>query len=711
MKRSWGEYVHGTYRLPQILAGVFAYVLLTALYMQPVIAHGCSQTFLGGPGDQSAFAWLYQATPNAPPLWGFTSLTNAPYGENVSEPMYIIGAAQYTSVWVMQKVVGPTCAFNLYISFGFLFTATVMFLFLLWLTGRRSYFAAWFGGYLLAFSPYLQAKTPYHASYVFAGLLVLLLWALLAYWRSPSLKKAGLGMVIFASLFYHDPYFIMLAGFLLLSVIIATVLYHRSYDQMRSWRDWYIKLKPALLLMPLFLLLISPVIYVRIAQSQHIDAVVSSSRDTNIIDEGVAYGARPWEYLLPAATSPLTPESLRDFQFHHQHGATTTETTLFLGYIPLLLAGVYTVYWFRKGRRRKDRDAKKGHYATLAAMAMMVVAGVMSLPPSFHVGPLTLYFPSWILLHLTTMWRVPARLVVVVQIGLIILAVFGLLYLLNRYRVRFRLEGVRLYTAFVAIIIVSLAEYAAFNPFQREYWTYSMTPSVYTEIKDDSKVKMIAEYPILEPPRNGAFIYYLTYQSYHQKPMINTAKASSPNKQYRESLTDIGDWQTLGALRQLGVGRVIFHESDSGSVAMHGLINKQDAYDAKTKSRVLSYAISSDIVPKSYLLTLSDGFDGPSNYGFADIDYYMHQSGELRPVLLPGAKAQQTATARIEYYGFEKVSRTVKIIQDSKVVAEVRPAESKQVIEFTIDPSKPISIMPTNPPSDYSFVISNMEIR
>ena len=167
----------------------------------------------------------------------------------------------------------------------------------------------------------------------------------------------------------------------------------------------------------------------------------------------------------------------------------------------------------------------------------------------------------------------------------------------------------------------------------------------------------------------------------------------------------------MGALRQLGVGRVIFHESDSGSVAMHGLINKQDAYDAKTKSRVLSYAISSDIVPKSYLLTLSDGFDGPSNYGFADIDYYMHQSGELRPVLLPGAKAQQTATARIEYYGFEKVSRTVKIIQDSKVVAEVRPAESKQVIEFTIDPSKPISIMPTNPPSDYSFVISNMEIR
>jgi len=690
-----------------MLVGMLMYLLILAVYMQPVITNGCNETHLGGPGDQSAFTWLYAASPNSPPLWGNTTWTNAPYGENLSEPVYITGLAQYTSIWVMQKAVGPTCALNIYTSFGFIFSASVMFIFTLWLTKRRNYFVAWFAGYLLAFSPYIQLKTLHHVSYVYVGLLVILLWLLIAYWRRPSMKVASTFMVVLASLFYHDPYFIMLAGFLLISVTIATIIYHCLYQHI-SLREIGRKVRPLLISLPIFILLISPVIYVRLTQSALIESAVSSSRAENIMNEGIAYGARPWEYLLPAATNPLTPNWLKSFQLSHQHGTTVTETTLFLGYVTLGLAGVYVTRWLKTARRIKRREARETHHVTLVAGCITIVGALMSMPPYFHVGSLTIYLPSWLLLSVTTMWRVPARFVVIVQLGLIILATFGLLYLLDRFKVQLR--GRRVFLLYAMLIGLSFIEYSTFNPFSREYWTYAMTPSVYDEIKDSDAVDRIAEYPMLEPPRDDVYIYYLSYQSYHRKSMINTAKADSANKKYRESLADINDWQTAGVLKELGVDRVVVHSNDTG-IRTTSLVKKSTSYDTKMGVAVSSYIISDSTVQKSYALTISDGFDGPSNYGFTDIDFFMHQSGVLQPILLPNATKQSVASARIEYYAFEKTPRKVVFEQAGKELAVVYGKEAKQVVEFTLDPNKPIHIVPDNAPTDYSFVISNMEVK
>lgn len=696
------------YNLRSIFLGLVAYLLILGLYMQPVITNGCNATYLGGPGDQSAFAWLYMASPEGGPLWGQTAWTNAPYGENVSEPFYITGLAQYAAVWAIEKVVGPTCAFNVYASFGFIFTATIMFLFILWLTKRRNYFVAWFGGYLFAFTPYLQLKTPHHVSYVYAGLLVLLLWLLLAYWRRPRVMLAGWFMLLLSLLFYHDPYFVMLGGFMLLSIGVGTVIYHAYYDKLKLI-EWWRRLRPLLLMLPIFVVLISPVVYVRFAQSDHISTVVEQSRDNNIMDEGRAYGARPREYILPAATNPLTPSWLKDFQLKHQHGATITETTLFLGYVPLVLASIYTIHWLRTMRHRKNREARGLHHTAIVAACMAVIGGFMSLPPYVHIGSWTIYLPSWILLSITSMWRVPARLVVVVQMGLVILAVLGLLYLIDRYKARLR--GARIYIAYGLLLVVSLCEYASINPFSRDYWTYSMTPHVYSEIKSEPGVDMIVEYPIVEPPRNDAFVYYLTYQSYHQKSMINTAKTGSQNKQYRESLTDISDWQTAGVLKQLGVDRVLVHHDSAKSLPLAPLVQIGDSYDTQQRLSVSSYRIAEAVAAKPYAVTIADGFDGPSSYGFSDIDFYMHQSGTLRPVLLPGATKQAKAILRIEYYAFEKAPRRVALFQNGTTVATIAARQAKQVVELAIDPQKPISIVPDDPPADYSFVISNMEIN
>lgn len=692
--------------LLKIAAGAVAYLLILTIYMQPVITSGCDQTFLAGPGDQSAFAWLYRASPNSSPLWGWTNWTNAPYGEDLSEPFNITGLTQYVPIWLMQKVAGPTCAFNIHASFGYIFTATVMFLFVLWLTDRKSYFIAWFAGYLIAFSPYLQVKTLIHVSYVYSGLLILLLWFALLFWRKPRMSLAIGVAVMGAVLFYHDPYFIMLGIFLILAVIIGVAIYHRLYGEPNK-KELRIRLKYLFFALPIFLILVSPVVYVRVTQSKHIESVVSDSRGSDIMEEGRAYSARPWDFVLPAHTNPLLPNVIKKFQDNHQHGSNYGESTLFLGFTSIALASVYVAYWFSRGRLRREMVYRKQQLATLVASMLVLIGGLMSLPPSIHIGPIALYFPSWLLLSLTTMWRVPARFFEILQIGLVILAVFGFLYIVQRYRER--LSGKKLYIVYGLVLLFSIIEFATINPFHRTYWTQSMIPSVYSDVKNNKDVRTIAEYPMLDPPRNYVFIFYLSYQSYHQKPMINSAKVGSPTKKYRESIADLSDWQTPGVLKRLNVDRVLVHGDTDVSSQFFDRLKK--TYDSQTTTPVTEFKVRQSIQPKNYLLAISQGFDGPSNYGSKDIDYYMHQSGTLRPILLPGAESQQTATARIEYYGFEKTPRSVEFMQDGKTVAKVAPTKFKQVVEFIIDPSKSISIVPTSPPADYSFVVSNMEIK
>lgn len=700
--------IKNKYAISKLVAGFIGYLLLVGILFQPVITSGCNETYLGGPGDQSAFAWLYEASPNSPPLWGPTAWTNAPYGENLSEPFYITGLSQYTSVWLMEKVIGPTCAFNVYASFGYIFTAVVTFFFILWLTMRKSYFVAWLGGYLVAFSPYLQVKTMHHVSYVYSGLLVLLLWLLMAYWRKPTVGLAIAFMVLAASLFYHDPYFIMLGVFLCLASLVGTVIYHVFYERIKFLEFWR-KLRILLLALPIFFLIISPVVYIRLSQSSHIESVVGDSRDTSIMTEGRVYSARPWEFVLPASTHPLTPESLKYFQATHQHGTDRMETTLFIGFVTIILAGIFVAHWLYKGRKDRSKEGRPRQYSTIVAGTITLIGGLMSLPPSISLGSLTLYFPSAILLSVTTMWRMPARFFVILQIGLVILAVFGLLYVINKYKHKFR--GKKIYLLYSCILIVSLIEFATFNPFDRRYWGHSMIPAPYSELKGNPKVDLIAEYPMVDPPRNFAFIFYLSYQAYHEVPMVNSAKTGSPSKEYRESLANLENWQTLGVLKQLGVDRVVVHGVDVSKIKTPYLFKIVQDVDNQTTTPVVSYGIANSVSPKSYALAISDGFDGPSNYGFLDVDYYMHQSGILKPVLLPGGIKKDTALARIEFYAFEKSSRLVKILQEDKIVAEVRPTELKQVIEFRINPSVPITILPENAPSDYSLVVSNMEIR
>ena len=689
----------------KIIIGTLLYIGLTASYVSPVLV-SCSERFIGVPGDQTVFAWLSEASPNSPPFWGETALTNAPFGEDLYEPMHITGLVPYTATWVMNKVVSPNCSFNILMASGFILTSVVTFLFIAWLLRGRSYLAAWFGGYLAAFTPYLMAKTPYHVSYVYCGLLVGVIWLLLALWRKWGYKLAAGLMLLTAIIFYHDPYFIQLVIVVYGSFFVGLALY--VWRDKLPWKKVWVFLKRLLVVSPILLVLISPMIITRVVYKDQIDTVVANSRDNDIISEGLAYGARPWEFIFPSTYNPLLPEKLVALKLDKQHGSNPAETTLYLGVVPLGLT-IWLIWMFARKKVRKSEinSIVESKLLVWVMVALIVISGLFSLLPRASIAGIPLYFPSELLLNLTSMWRVPARLVVLVQVGLAVLSAVALYFIITRLRVRKVLRLIVVST----LIIVSFLEFLSYNPFNRSYWGYDKIPSAYTEIKNNSAVKRIAEYPLLDAPRNYAFIYYQTYQGYHDKAMINSFKVSSPTKKYRESFADLNDWQTLGVLKQLQVDRIVVHGTDAPIKDNPGLVRIAQSYDPVAGTDIYTYSLSDAVTPRSYVLTIGDGFDGPSNYGYQDIDYYMHTEGTLKPVLLPGAVKQATATARIEYYAFEKNPRLVNISQGGKLIAQVRPTELKQTIEFTVDPSRPITILPENATKDYSFVISNMELQ
>jgi hypothetical protein len=92
----------------------------------------------------------------------------------------------------------------------------------------------------------------------------------------------------------------------------------------------------------------------------------------------------------------------------------------------------------------------------------------------------------------------------------------------------------------------------------------------------------------------------------------------------------------------------------------------------------------------------------------------MHKNGELIPTcVLQSGCMHRTSTLELEFYAFEKAHRNLKILQDNKVVwaGEIIGNETKQRISITVDTGKLIEIIPEDPPTDYSLVVSNMIIR
>lgn len=527
-----------------------AYFGITAALLGPSVVTRCQTTIAGGPGDNTAGhiwqTWNYLRL-GVGPLARHTPLFHAPSGAALFQPHQVTSLLLIVPMWIFGHAVGPVCSFNIAVIAGLWLNAILAFGLVRWLTGRST--VAFFAGYAFAFTPFHIYKAYGHLGYVSTWAFPLIVWALLAFWVAPTVRRSSLvaGSILLA--FYTDGYYLLLVPVTVTAFVIGAVVHDRASSTAWPWS----KLRILLLAGGLVALGSLPIGYTLATQGGEIGSVLNRPKADLYV-----YGARPWEWVLPARTHPFFAPRIGGWQDRHLHQSNYSEQTLFPGITVLLLAALAVVLYVRRRGNGVDHPTwKEPRALAVATMTPVVMASALfSLPPTIHHVPM----PSDLVYSVAHLWRVYSRFFIPLDLALVILASVALLRLTDRSRRR------ELAVVMSLLPVLAFELLAAGRP---PTWSYrEKTPTVYRWLARQRPVgSLLAEYPLLPSP-SGALASYLTYQPVHSHPLFNGALPDTLAGNVETSLFGLGDPQTVPILRRMGVKTVIVHP-DSYSQMVH----------------------------------------------------------------------------------------------------------------------------------------------
>lgn len=522
--------------------------VLTVFYMGPAIT-SCNSILMGSWAEDAESggvwtAWNYKRLGVGP--WpSHTPFTAAPSGESLWQPHSVTALFVLGILWLFTKVAPPVCAWNLTIFSGFVFTGLATYAVVYRLS--QCSWAAFVAGFALSFSPYRIYQAESHYSYVHSALFPLLIGALLLLWIRPGIRRALAVGALAAVLGYTDPYYLLLAPVGMAAFTVAAVL-HSLLAQ---------KLHPKRLLRRILALgqaafaaavLLSPLAVLLLSRSGNVSVPRPRSDLTT-------YSARPWDYVLPPNTHPITrlhaifKRLLFDWPSEHLHGSNFTENTLYPGAVILLLALGFTVHAARAGRSRAASEIPPG----LAAACLLAIAGaaiLFSFPPEVRISRVAIPMPSGLVFGVAPYWRTYARFFILAHTAIVILAGLGAALLLARHG--------RIPRAVVSLCLIALIGFELLTFPPRKYRRYDAKPPVYRWLADQRSVSTVAEYP-MKYFYDKAAQEYLAVQPLHEKRLINTAFVGGPEQAARLALYGLDDPQTIPVLRRWRVDLLLVH--------------------------------------------------------------------------------------------------------------------------------------------------------
>lgn len=627
--KAWGENAWKYLRKNWfIFFAILSYVGFTAYYMGPSIT-SCSDTVYGFGDNTAGPIWRASLLKDQGLIGARSEITNAPYGDDLENPVGYSLVLQTLLIKGAQALGGPICGYNLVNILGFVASALVMFGFVYSLTRRR--WIALFAGYAVAFTPYYQMKVGGHPSYGFQALFIALIWLfyrLIKYRR----KKDGifLGLVFGASV-YFDPYFSLFSGLTMIALGLGWLIVTRQIFTKKFWvrgeqRAVKQQINRLLLATGVMVLTVLPLFAIFASQAAEINDSVAASRG-NVLAEARLCSNWPHEYLVPFVLHPLfqkifgpqyTPV-VNYLRGGYSCGIGEDTIGLSLVLVGLVTIGFIVVAWDKlRGRKIGLEKAVKINPSLLVITICLVgvIAFLFALPPVRYHGIPT---PSYELLQVTQTWRTLTRFYMLVNITLVTLSAVFMAYFYQIFKRHKKL----LLVVFVAIWLGVFIEYQAFTPMSGNLlstFSYSKNvPSVYEWLKTQKDVNVIAEYPLEQYGKESdAMSYYLTMQVIHGKKLFNSALSYGPQEQYKDGLKNLSDPQTLGALRAYGVDLVVVHGVEASKLAtIPGAEIVFSAPQAQFNINSHSPVVNTDnvvvlslknISPAAYYLDLGDGF-------------------------------------------------------------------------------------------------------
>jgi hypothetical protein len=247
----------------------------------------------------------------------------------------------------------------------------------------------------------------------------------------------------------------------------------------------------------------------------------------------------------------------------------------------------------RDRRRAKIKDGLT--YYGLVVFLLMTAIGTaaFTLPPDVTLGGHIFHTPVYFLIHVTVYWRVFARLFLVVDPLIVLLAATGLYAITLKWSRKQRVLLVALCTVFL------FAEYQLL-PIRSVSNLQTSSPKTYQMLANDKAVRVIAEYPIQDL---SYAVQVFSYQLVHHKQLLNAHDSVILQEPFLQSITGLADVQALGALKARGVQVIVTPRINVSQVRGLEVYYPEDKKDTRA-----SYQIAGSVMPRSTVLTTTSGF-------------------------------------------------------------------------------------------------------
>ena len=465
----------------------------------------------------------------------------APFGYDQGNGVNLQSAFVFFPAYLITEAAGEIVAYNVVVLTGLALSGAAMYWLVRWL-GCSRLVGAWAGLVFIVFPWHLE-KAQGHPSLAHLEGFPLLLLAVFAWYRKPSFRRALLVAAASAVLWTTSGYF----GFMGLAAlpaifVLAAASYARTVGLARALRR---------VALPAAASLAVPVVVYGIASRGAGADGIATARN---VHELVFYGARPWEYLIPSYRNRIFGDEVGQWEVAHLHGSNFSETSLYVGWITIILAAGWLVWALVKRSRLR---AGVG-FATLALAATVATGLVFSLPTPLPRTDIPT--PVRLIWEVAPQFRVPARFVALVMAGLVPLAALAL-------------EGIRLAVArhvqpraFAVVVaggvcvvagVLSFLELSISPP--TTLTDLSHAPPEYEAVRRAPR-GLVAEYP-LAPSNQAVNSDYLFWQRAHDRKIVNGAPLGTFADAVGQTLVDPTTPGTAEALATLGASVVIVRPS------------------------------------------------------------------------------------------------------------------------------------------------------
>ena len=474
----------------------------------------------------------------------FSHLAGAPFGMDLSavERLYPV-CIEMRKLLVIP--LNEIAAWNFEILSGFILSAFFVYLTMWYLLKERT--VAFFSGVIFAFCPYHFARAWQHIGFSHTEWLALFIFSILRLKSSINKWNIGLSFLSLYLVFSFDLYY---AYFSLIVALIA-IIYMLLKERNKSFKFiFWITIVSLANLAILANSLIPIMGTIKKAASPSAWGFVRPFDD--LFSQSVKY----LSYFLPATVHPIFGKFTESFIGTEWYGDSLTEHTLYLGWVPLILAFVALRRW-RRNRKSPSHQVTKspgsnedfyiGFFVFLA-----VAAWLFSQPPWWDIFGFKIYMPSFFMYKILPMFRAYCRFGIVVMLAVAVLAGFGLKFILERFKSQ--KTKVVVTALFYGLVLFEFWNWPPYKVID-----LSRVPAVYYWIKEQPKDIVIADYPLDTDSPNELYKFF---QTVHEKKIINGTIPGTHANKVAQEIRRLSEPKTASILKWMGVKYVVVHKDD-----------------------------------------------------------------------------------------------------------------------------------------------------